>query len=325
MKLHQLRALVAVADQGSIIGASRLLFVSQPAITKAIRELESDIGITLLARNASGVTLTPTGASLLRRARLIVGELARAQEEMAWERGALEGTVTVGVTPVSALTLLPGAYRRFRQDMPHVTVRFLEQPPSTLLDSLRQGTLDFALATSSEVVSGSAIQYVDIATFPTAFAVRQNGLLAKATSLEDLCDAEWLFSDTTSMYPAYLAELFEQHGLPAPHRMTLCTSQALLYSLATTIDAVVAWSAHALESVNLREQFRTLDFIQASRNLKLRLIQRESAILTRPSEYFIRCIMDAANAQGPGAGSDAMDDSRCPARAVTSTANACSS
>ncbi|MFM0401696.1 LysR substrate-binding domain-containing protein [Paraburkholderia aspalathi] len=296
MKLHQLRALVAVADQGSIIGASRALFVSQPAITKAIRELESDIGITLLARSVSGVTLTSTGASLLRRARLIVGEFARAEEQMATERGALEGTVTVGVTPISALTLLPGAYERFRQDMPHIRVRFLEQPPSTLLDSLRQGTLDFALATSSEVVSDPSIQCVEIATFPMAFAVRQNGLLADATSLKDLCDAEWLYSDTTSAYPAYLAQLFGQHGLPAPRRMTLCTSQALLYSLAATVDAVVAWSSHALGSVNVRGQFRKLEFIQTSRDSKLRLMQRESAILTRPSEYFIRCITDAANA-----------------------------
>lgn len=212
------------------------------------------------------------------------------------ERGALEGTVTVGVTPISALTLLRGAYERFRRDMPHIRVRFLEQLPSTLLDSLRQGTLDFALATSSEVVSDPSIQCVEIATFPIAFAVRQNGLQADATSLKDLCDAEWLYSDTTSAYPAYLAELFGQHGLPPPRRTTLCTSQALLYSLAATVDAVVAWSSHALGSVNVRGQFRKLEFIQTSRDSKLRLMQRESAILTRPSEYFIRCIRDAANA-----------------------------
>lgn len=48
MKLHQLRALVAVADQGSIIGALRALFVSQPAITKVIRELESDSALRFL-------------------------------------------------------------------------------------------------------------------------------------------------------------------------------------------------------------------------------------------------------------------------------------
>lgn len=134
IKLHQLRALVAVADHGSVIGASRALFVSQPAVTKAIRELETDLGITLLGRSVNGVTLTPSGESLLQRARLIVGELERAEQQMATERGALEGKVTVGVSPLAALTLLPHAYARFRQHMPEVNVEFLEQSASRLVE-----------------------------------------------------------------------------------------------------------------------------------------------------------------------------------------------
>ncbi|MDH6152020.1 MULTISPECIES: LysR substrate-binding domain-containing protein [Paraburkholderia] len=294
MKLHQLRALVAVADQGSIAGAARSLFVSQPAVTKAIRELESDIGITLLGRSVTGVTLTSTGESLVRRARLIVGELERAEEQMAIEKGALEGKITVGVTPITALTLLPGAYERFRRDMPQIRVTFLEQTTTRLLDNLRQGTLDFALGTSAEVLSDSAMQVTDLAVYPLAFAVRQNGLLAQATSLADLCDAEWLHSDTTGAYPIYVAELFRRHGLPPPQRMTLCTSQALLYSLAITFDAVIAWSLHAIGAVNVRGQFRRLDFVETTRDLKLQLMQRAGAIQTRPSEYFMRCIVDAA-------------------------------
>jgi len=294
IKLHQLRALVAVADQGSVVGAARTLFISQPAVTKAIRELESDVGMTLLGRSVNGVTLTPTGESLLQHARLIVGELGRAEQQMAMERGELEGRVTVGLTPLAALTLLPDAYARFRKDRPQVTVEFLEQPAAKLLDSLRQGSLDFALAASYEAVTDFSIECSEVLTSPMVFAVRKSGPLAKAASLGDLCDAEWIHGDTTDTFPQYIAGLFNQRGLPAPRRITRCTSQSLLYSLAVNLDTVMAWASHTLEFVDVNAQFHKLDFIETAREVKLQLLQRESAILTRPAEYFIRCIRDAA-------------------------------
>jgi LysR family transcriptional regulator of abg operon len=299
IKLHQLRALVAVADHGTVVGASRALFVSQPAVTKAIRELESDLGITLLGRSVNGVALTRVGESLLQRARLIVGELGRAEQQMAMERGALEGRVIVGVTPLAALTLLPVAYARFRQDMPHITVEFLEQGEAKLSDSLRQGSLDFAVASASETVSDSSIECSELLTFPMAFAVRKNGVLAKATSLEDLCEAEWVHADTTEAYPQFVVDLFEKRGLPVPRRITRCTSQSLLYSLALSLDTVMAWASNTLEMFNVMGQFQRLDFIETSREAKLQLMQREGAILTRPADYFIRCIRDAVTMGWP--------------------------
>jgi DNA-binding transcriptional LysR family regulator len=294
IKLHQLRALVAVADHGSVIGASRALFVSQPAVTKAIRELESDLGITLLGRSVNGVTLTPSGESLLQRARLIVCGLERAEQQMATERGALEGKVTVGVSPLAALTLLPDAYARFRKHMPQVSVEFLEQSATRLVDGLRQGSLDFALAASYEGVTDPSIETTEVLTIPMAFAVRKSGKLAGATSLADLCDAEWIHSDTTNAYPQFVATLFSEAGLPAPRRITRCTSQSLLYSLAISLDAVMAWASHTLELANANGQFRQLEFIETSQRAKLQLMRRDGAILTRPADYFIRCIVNTS-------------------------------
>jgi DNA-binding transcriptional LysR family regulator len=294
IKLHQLRALVAVADQGSVIGASRALFVSQPAVTKAIRELETDLGITLLGRSVNGVVLTPSGESLLQRARLIVCELERAEQQMANERGALEGKVTVGVSPLAALTLLPDAYARFRQDMPQVSAEFLEQTTTRLVDGLRQGSLDFALAASFEGVADSSIETSEVLTVPMAFAVHKSSKLANASSLKDLCEAEWIHSDTTNAYPQFVTTLFTEHGLPVPRRITRCTSQSLLYSLAISLDTVMAWASHTLELANANGQFRKLDFIEMPRQAKLQLMRREGAILTRPAEYFIRCIVNTS-------------------------------
>lgn len=60
MKLNQLRALAAVAETGSIQEASRILHLTQPALSKAIKELESSVGATLFVRSSKGVQLTPS-------------------------------------------------------------------------------------------------------------------------------------------------------------------------------------------------------------------------------------------------------------------------
>ena len=91
MKLHQLQALVSIADNGSIRAAARKLGVSQTAAAKAVRELESELQLPLLNRNASGVGLTRYGRSLLTHARQMLEQMGRAQQELAHLRGETVG------------------------------------------------------------------------------------------------------------------------------------------------------------------------------------------------------------------------------------------
>ncbi|MFT4292559.1 LysR family transcriptional regulator, partial [Enterobacter sp.] len=78
VKFHQIRAFVEVARQGSIRGASRALNLSQPALTKSIKELEEGIAAQLFVRRSKGVALTECGESFYQHANLILEELRAA-------------------------------------------------------------------------------------------------------------------------------------------------------------------------------------------------------------------------------------------------------
>lgn len=86
----QLQMLVAIAERGTLMAAAETLNVSQPAVTKSIKELEMRLGVQLLERSGAGVRLTRYGEALLRRARTVVAEIARAERELEEEirRGA---------------------------------------------------------------------------------------------------------------------------------------------------------------------------------------------------------------------------------------------
>jgi len=294
MKHQQLRALVAIAETGSMHAAARALCVSQPAISKAIRELESSVGLTLLMRNATGVSVTAEGAALLQRARLIVRELERATEEMAHFKGARDGRLLIGVTPLAGMTVLPQSFAQFRRGMPGVKVDFLEYSTAALFENLRNGMLDFALAAFTDWPEHTALNFVELDEFATRFAVRRDSRYAGCTDLAQLQEAEWLHTDPSDAYPNFVAALYAKQGLPPPAKVTRCASQSLFYGLLETLDAVVTFSSLALDMPVLRERMQALPLTQTLPPLKLMLLVREGAVLTGPADYFIHCIRGVA-------------------------------
>ncbi|VVE15952.1 HTH-type transcriptional regulator TsaR [Pandoraea pneumonica] len=303
MKLHQLRALVAVANTGSIHEAARTLHVTQPAVTRALRDLETEVGLMLIVRSSTGVSLTHEGRALLQRAELIVNEMTRTEAEMTRLRDTRQGRVSIGVTPLSAITVLPKAYNRFRQTMPDVTLEFSEFSASQLVEQLKSGALDFALGSGVDGREFASVRAVHLATFPMWFSVARRGQLANATSLADLQDAEWLHTGPSSEFQAFLTELFARQGLAPPRRITRCASQTLFYSLAVNSNVVTSWTHLALRTEGAAEELKTLDLLEQPPARKLFLLFRDSAILTAPAEYFVRCIEDSVKAeQGTRAG-----------------------
>ncbi len=301
MKHHHLRALVAIADHGSINAAARALCLTQPAITKAMRELETEAGVPLLARNSWGVTLTNDGQALLARARLIVCELERAEAELAQRRGIKESRLRIGVSPLPGISLLPPAFSRFRRVMPDVSVDFLEFDPPRLQEHLRNGQVDFGLTATQVLAADPFLQYSELSVYPTSFVVRAGSPLAGATALADLQDAEWLHQDASDSYPAYLAGLFARHGLPPPRRITRSTSNVLFSTLMLETDAVVPLSLASVRSPYIASLLTPLALPENPPDIQVALVLREGAILTRTADYFIHCIREST---GLGIGSE---------------------
>lgn len=294
VKHHQLLALVAVADHGGIHAAARALHLTQPAITKAIKDLEAELGLPLLLRQTRGVLLTAEGQTLLARARLIVRELQRAEEDLGQLKGQRGGRLVVGVTPLAGLTILPKAFTRFRQAWPEVELDFVECTPEQLYEHLRSSRLDFAIGSATDPQDDAPMRKEALFSLPTAFGVRRDSPLAGARSLAELGQAEWIHTDITGRFPVFLAELFTRAGLTPPRRVTRCTSQALFHSLAMQNDVVFFWSLFAIGMPELRQRFVALPLGLELPRLSMSLLVREDSLLTRAADYFIRCIREVA-------------------------------
>ncbi len=145
MDLKQLEYFVRVAELGGFTRASIALNIAQPALSRQVRQLEVELGLTLLVRNGRGVTPTESGKLLLEHARTILHQVVRAREELGRVRGELAGRVEIGLPPRYAKRLTVSLSRLVRERLPHATLSITEGLSTTLHDALVQGRLDIAL------------------------------------------------------------------------------------------------------------------------------------------------------------------------------------
>lgn len=242
MKLHQLRILLAVAQHGSIHEASRSLHISQPALSKAIAELERELGVTLLSRSVRGVSLTAYGMALVKRASVVEQELRHALEDIESIRGHAEAELNIGFTAVASGGPLPDAMAALRTRFPNVALRGFEQRPQQLLEGLREGRLDLALISSNSGPGTGSFQWEPLFSVSMRLAVRPGHPLRRVRRLRPLLDADWLVLDPLDDPGSPMVSLMRLHRLDIPRRIVQSGSNLLGLQLATKTDLISMWS-----------------------------------------------------------------------------------
>jgi LysR family transcriptional regulator, nitrogen assimilation regulatory protein len=144
MDLRQLHAVVLVADTGSVTRAAQLLQLVQPAVTRQIRSLEKELGVTLFHRSPAGMQLTEAGAILVDRARRALTELERARAELVPEGTSVAGMVTVGLLDSLTDAIAQPLVRAMGREYPGIRLRLLTGYSGHLREWLDAGVVDVA-------------------------------------------------------------------------------------------------------------------------------------------------------------------------------------
>ena len=241
MKLTHFRDVLAVAELGSIRAAGRRLGTSQPAITRSIRELEHELGVSLFERHAKGIRLNDMGQVFVRRASAVQEELRRVREEIEQLKGGTTGEVSIALSTATIMSLMPRAISEFRRRFPEVVLKihesFFQPVEKNLLSGeidLYVGPLDPAKATSQFAVEPLFDNYRQI-------VARRGHPLAAAQTLQELTGAAWVRPTLSShIVEGDFEEMFVAAGLPRPNivvnaRSALITMLAVAYSDLLTV------------------------------------------------------------------------------------------
>lgn len=253
MNLQQLRALVTISQTGSLRAAAPLLGVSQPALSQLLRRLEDNVGSELLQRSTRGVKLTECGHALLRRARLIEGEVHKARDELRQIRGMKEGRVSIAVSPIVGISFVPTAIVAFRKEWPKVSLRVVDALSPNVLPQVLDGSVDFAVGPISDDEKTDEFEVAEIFENDLVFTARAGHPRAKARSLRELVDEDWVLTSFLGAPGKAVLRTFRKAELPFPAPAVECDSFASLLALLTGSDLVAFLPRLFVEQQNVRD------------------------------------------------------------------------
>jgi DNA-binding transcriptional LysR family regulator len=206
MELRHLRYFVAAAEEENVSRAALKLHVSQPGVSRQIRDLEQEIGVALFERSAKALKLTAAGKTFLSGARAVLQHAEEAVKKARAATGGAEGEIHVGYAPSLTVQILPPTLRAFQQDFPRVRVALHDLATGEMLAQLRNGKLQVAMTVRLDRKMLRGLEFVELARYPLRVAVAPKHLLARnpVVSLEQVA-REPLIAYRRSDYPEYHA------------------------------------------------------------------------------------------------------------------------
>ncbi|BCP54919.1 LysR family transcriptional regulator [Kaistia sp. 32K] len=145
LTLQKLRNFLVIAEEGQFLRASQRVGISQPTLSAQIKELESELGVTLFSRTTRRIQLTTEGERFFERVTKMLSDLEVAVTEVREQAALKHGRVTIAATPSLANSVLPPLMAEFRRAFPDIDVRLLEEISEGVDHLVRQGIADFGV------------------------------------------------------------------------------------------------------------------------------------------------------------------------------------
>jgi LysR family pca operon transcriptional activator len=258
LRLRQFRAVLAIAEHGSLLKAARALGTSQPAVTKVLREVEQAVGVPLFDRLPRGVLANDYGRAFIARAQRVLGEVDRVGDDLARIADGESGTIVVGALPSAASGLMPGALARFRRAHPSMVVRVVHGRSDQLLPLLGAGSLDVVVGRLYEPQARDDFRREVLYDEPISILCRAGHAMLRKTvlSVADIAACDLLLPSLEQRVGQDVERAIAALGLE-PHRPPLrSTSLSFIREMLLGSDSLAVLSRMMLAGDLLRKTVR---------------------------------------------------------------------
>lgn len=253
MDTHSLQAFLAVTESGSFSAAAETLYVTQPAISKRIAQLEQQLGVRLFDRIGRQVHLTEAGRALLPRARGILRDMEETSRAISNLSGDVSGTLRIGTSHHIGLHRLPPVLRRFSRDYPQVQldIHFIDSEEAW--EGVLHGDLELGVVTLPPVPDPRVTSQV-VWEDPLVFMAAPEHPLAQETEVTPamLTHYSAILPSPVTFTRRIVENLFNEQGLT----LNISMSTNYLETIYMMVSIGLGWSV--LPATMLDSQVRTL-------------------------------------------------------------------
>ena len=243
MELRHLRYFVAVADALSFTKGAQKLHLSQPSLTRQIKDLEEELGVRLLDRSKQGVNLTRQGATFLIDAKRLLALGQEIVKSVQRTDDRPPSPLNLGYVADLFYDLLPVTLKAFQRSFPTVPINLFDMSCGDQFRALEEGKIDLGFAGLREPIEERGLQFLPIAAYDTVAALAKNHPLAKETAI-DLKKLKSIFfiGMSEASYPGYrdwLTETCRKEGFAPKVLQDVEIERALIQAVAAGLGVAL--------------------------------------------------------------------------------------
>ncbi len=294
--LRQMEYLVAIADSGSFGEAANRTFVSQPSLSTQIKDMEAHIGVPLLERGRHGAILTPVGAEVVARARIVLRQVEEIKVMGREASGTLAGRLKLGVLPTVGPYLLPQATRTLHKTYPELRLFVREERTTDLQSHLTSGHFDVILSTPEDHPDTKTLSIVKENIYICVAPDDPLAMTRDPVKMSELRGREFLTLGHGHAFATVVKNIAAEAGAITHGEYEGTSLDALRQMAAMGESIAVLPSLYAISEAKRDPQLivRPIDHALAQRQISL--IWRKSSPLAQKFEKIGQVIKDVAEA-----------------------------
>jgi DNA-binding transcriptional LysR family regulator len=298
LKLRDLHLLMTVVQRGSMAKAATELAVSQPAVSKAIADMEHTLGLRLLDRGLNGIEPTAYGRALVKRGLTIFDELKQGIEELEFLADASVGSLRIGSTESIAAGMLPAIIERFWREHPGVRLDVAQAVISTLhYRELRERSIDLLIGRIPTPFAEDDLEADVVYDDQVVVVAGRKSKWARLRKLKlaDLSDEPWILPPADTMPGSLALEFFRASGTEMPRApvttLSIHLSCRLVASgrfVATLPISVLRFGGHDLS-------LKVLPIKLPAQPRPVGIVSLKNRTLSPVAQLFIECVHRSLN------------------------------
>lgn len=296
LRPHHLRLVVRIADSGKLQVAAAALAMSQPAASRTLSEIETDVGAKLFERHPKGMQPTPSGEAFIRHARAALNALESLEAEVGGINLGRAGKVRVGsVTGPAAHCVVP-ALLKIKETSPDLETSVEVGPSRVLMRGLEAGQFDFILGRLPPGRDSRDFHIQPARAEVVSLMVSPSHPLAerREVALAELTGYPWVIQERGSPIRTAVEQAFVTAGLTAPRNIVSSASLMVMLALIERSDTLAPVSeevANLLIHGEFRARLGIIDLSEPIRVSPYFVIHRRSQRLSRAAERLMHEVM----------------------------------
>ncbi|HEU5274428.1 MAG TPA: LysR family transcriptional regulator [Xanthobacteraceae bacterium] len=302
LKLRDLDILATLIDAGSMGKAAARLNVSQPAVSKAIAELEAALGVRLVDRGRRGITPTPYGLALKKRSVAIFNDLRQGVQDIDFLSDPATGELRIGTTDPLSVALVSPCIDRLSRKHPRMTFHVVADDTAALYREVMERNIELAICRMLGPLPGDLAAEVLFHDSLAVLTSAKNPLTRRRKlTLDELVNEPWVQLPPDILFGAMVADLFRASGYEPPRPTVVTHSEYLKNDFLAKGRFLTVLPRFMLNVPGWHPRLKALPVDLSNTRRPIGLITLNNRMLTPLAQLFIANVRMIAKGMGQGA------------------------